>query len=117
MSEAEFIERHLAESRGMPPLLPAHGFFNIEKRGERFIPNLPRNLSRPGCRDRVPGVGSFQTAEEAARARGAYLYSLQQQRDQQQREWKQPEHVSQPYVSQCVSDAQQRASLVITCEK
>ena len=31
-SEAEFIERHVAESRGVPPQLPAQGFFNIEFR-------------------------------------------------------------------------------------
>ena len=80
MSEAEddFVRRHLEETSTTGA---AHGFLSVEwiKATGRFIPKLPRTLSGPGKQDRVPGVGSFGTAEEAARARGRYLFHLQNQ--------------------------------------
>ena len=92
MTEAEFIEQHLADTRGTAARAAAHEFLCVEQRHDhRFIPNLPRD---GGPRRRVPGDflqarfgdSSFRTAEEAARARGAYLYREQQQGAGQQQQ-------------------------------
>ena len=87
--EHAFVEAHVAASMSTTQKIFAHGFSSIEKHKNRqgmWYARLPQSQ---GGR-RIPG-GPWDGKEAAVRARGSYLWRLQQRQPQGQQPVQQPE--------------------------